>query len=147
VNAIAQSMQQAVETANVKPEDIDLIITHGDCTGSGNKREVEAIYDVFASCLNKIKSFSTKGAIGHLLAAAPVVDTIIGMQILEQGIIPVSIKGPGAAVGDEKQRFHVVTEEPINEDVQRILINCRSYEGQCASLILEKVVGEKHLGG
>lgn len=140
---IAQSMQQAVEAANVKPEDINLIITHGDCTGTGNRNEVEAIHDVFASCLDKIKSFSTKGAIGHLLAAAPVVDAIIGMQILKHGIIPATIKGPGATEPEGKQRIDVIFKEPFKEDVNRILINCRSYEGQCASLVLEKVADHR----
>lgn len=143
VNAIAHSMQQAVETANVKPEDINLIITHGDCTGTGNRNEVEAIHDVFASCLDKIKSFSTKGAIGHLLAAAPVVDAIIGMQILKRGIIPACIKGPSPIEAEDKSRFHVITGEPLKEDVRKILINCQSYEGQCASLILEKIAGHR----
>jgi len=101
---------------------------------TGNRNEVEAIHDVFASCLDKIKSFSTKGAIGHLLAAAPVVDAIIGMQILKHGIIPAYIKGPGASEPEGKQRI---------ENVNRILINCRSYEGQCASLVLEKVAGHR----
>ena len=143
VNAIAHSMQQAVESANVKPEDINLIITHGDCTGTGNRNEVEAIHDVFASCLDKIKAFSAKGAIGHLLAAAPVVDAIIGMQILKHGIIPATIKGPGATEPEGEQRIDVIFKEPFKEDVTRILINCRSYEGQCASLVLEKVAGHR----
>ena len=139
VNAIAHSMRQAVEAANLKPEDIDLIITHGDVAGAGNKNEIEAIHDVFASCLDKIKGFSTKGAIGHLLAAAPVVDTIVGIQILEQGVIPATIKGPGSVEAEDNTRFHVITGEPLTADVRRILINCRSYEGQCASLVLEKI--------
>ena len=139
VNAIAHSMQQAVEAANVKPEDIDLIITHEDVTGAGNKNEVEAIHEVFASCLGKLKAFSTKGAIGHLLAAAPVVDAIVGIQILEQGIIPATIKGSHSVKAEDKMRFHVITGEPLTANIRRILINCQSYEGQCASLILEKV--------
>ena len=139
VNAIAHSMQQAVVTATVNPEDIDLIITHGDGTGAGNKNEIEAIHEVFASCLDKIKGFSTKGAIGHLLAAAPVVEAIVGTQILEQGVIPATIKGPGSVEAEDNTRFHVITGEPLTANVRRILINCQSYEGQCASLILEKV--------
>ena len=139
VNAIAYAMQQAVEAANLKPEDIDLIITHGDGTGAGNKNEIEAIHEVFASCLDKIRGFSTKGAIGHLHAAAPVVDAIFGMQILEQGVIPATIKGPGSVEVEDKMRFHVITGEPLTANVRRILINCQSHEGQCASLILEKI--------
>ena len=143
VNAIAHSMQQAVETANVKPEDIDLIITHGDVIDAGNKNEVEAIHEVFASCLDKLKGFSTKGAIGHLLAAAPVVDTIVGIQILEQGVIPATITGPGSVEAEVNTRFHVITGEPSSANVRRILINCQSYEGQCASLVLEKIAGHR----
>ena len=139
VNAIAHSMQQAVGAANLKPEDIDLIITHGDLAGAGNKSEIEAIHEVFASCLDKIRGFSTKGAIGHLLAAAPVVDAIFGMQIFEQGVVPATIKGTGSVEAEDNMGFHVITGEPLTSDVRKILINCQSHEGQCASLILEKV--------
>ena len=136
-------MQQAAEAANVKPEDIDLIITHGDGTGAGNKNEIEAIHEVFASCLDKLKGFSTKGAIGHLLAAAPVVDTIVGIQILEQGVIPATIKGPGSIEAEDKMRCHVITGGPSSANVRRILINCQSHEGQCAALIVEKVAAHR----
>jgi len=139
VNAIAHSMQQAVETAGLKPEDIDLIITHGDGTVAGNKNEVDAIHQVFASCLDKIRAFSTKGAIGHLLAAAPVVDAIVGLQILAQGVVPATIDGSDSLDVEGNARFHVVSGEPLIANVRKILINCQSYEGQCASLILEKV--------
>ena len=75
---------------------------------------------------------------GHLLAAAPVVDAIVGIQILENGVIPPTIDSPGFSGDGETASFHGIARKPITQNVRRLLINCQSVEGQCASLILEK---------
>jgi 3-oxoacyl-[acyl-carrier-protein] synthase II len=137
---IAWAMNQALETASLRTDDIDLVIAHGDGTLHGDRSEKEAVTQVFSG-RGDLPVFSSKAALGHLLAAAPAVDIILGKLIIENGIIPPVLPedtrqedagrgGPG---------FNLVTGRPLKKNVRKIMINCQSYEGQCSSVILESV--------
>jgi 3-oxoacyl-[acyl-carrier-protein] synthase II len=132
--AISLSMEQALDRANIKPPDIDLIIAHGDGTLGGDKHEIEAIHRTFSGCIDKVSVFSSKGALGHLLAGAAAVDVVLGIHILKSGIIPA---GYNPLQPDDHIKFTFVHGEPKMAGPKRILVNSSSYEGQCASLIIE----------
>jgi 3-oxoacyl-[acyl-carrier-protein] synthase II len=132
--AIALAMRGALERAGLEPSEIDLVIANGDGTLSGDQNEIEAIHAVFSQCIDQVAVYSSKGAIGHLLAGAPLVDTILGLSVLENGIVPRTLH---VSSPDPSIRFHLVHREPLRKHMKRILINCQSHEGQAASLILE----------
>ncbi len=133
--AISLSMEQALDRANIKPPDIDLIIAHGDGTFRGDMHEIEAIHRTFSGCIDTVPVFSSKGAIGHLLAGAAAVDAVLGIYILKSGIIPAAYN---PLPPDDHIKFAFVHKEPMMAGPERILINSSSYEGQCASLVIEK---------
>ena len=137
--AISLAMEQAIDRANLRPPDIDLIIAHADGTYMGDKHEIEAIHHTFSGCVESVNVFSSKGALGHMLAGAAAVDAVLGIYILQHGIIPAVYASP---LQDETIKFMLVSGKPIKADPRRILINSRSYEGQCASLIMEAADNE-----
>jgi len=132
--AFSLAMISALAKAGLGPSDIDAVIAHGDSTASGDQNEIAAINQVFAGGLDPVCVFSSKGALGHLLAGAPLVDIILGLSMLEQGIIPMTLNStcPDPAIG-----FRFIHKEPLRAEVKRILINSQSYEGQAASLVIE----------
>ncbi len=132
--AISRSMEDALKHAELRPSDIDLIIAHGDGTKQGDKDETESIHQTFAECVNKTRVYSSKGALGHMLSGAPAADIILGIHIMKNGIIPATCK---ALQQDESIEFNLISSEPVKADLKRILINSRSTEGQCTSLIIE----------
>jgi 3-oxoacyl-[acyl-carrier-protein] synthase II len=132
--AIVLAMRGALGRAGIESSEIDLVIAHGDGTVSGDRSEIEAINDVFSECIDRVSVYSSKGAIGHLLAGAPLVDTIVGLSVLRDGIVPRTLH---VSSPDPSIRFHLVYRKPLRKTIKKILINCRSYEGQAASLILE----------
>jgi len=134
--AISVSMNTALTKAGLKPCDIDLIMAHGDGTFEGDINEAEAIHETFDDCLDTVNVYSSKAALGHLLSGASAVDVVIGTNILRNGIIPAV---SGSAPLDENIKFNIVKGEALKADPSRIMINSRSYEGQCASLIIEAV--------
>jgi 3-oxoacyl-[acyl-carrier-protein] synthase II len=134
--AIAFGMRRSLERAALEPSDIDLIIANGDGTYHADRNEIEAINHVFADCIGNVKVFSSKGSLGHLFAAAPAVDIILGIFMIDQGVIPATLH---AVPADDTVLFNVVNERPLKSNLQRIMINCQSYEGQCASLIIEDI--------
>ncbi|RJR15862.1 MAG: hypothetical protein C4581_10915 [Nitrospiraceae bacterium] len=133
--AMSLSMEQAIARANLGPSDIDMIIAHGDGTLMGDKHEIEAIHHTFSGCIDKVSVYSSKGALGHMLGGAAAADVVLGICILQHGIIPAVY---GSRLQDESIRFRLVSGNPAEAHPRRIMINSRSYEGQCASLILEK---------
>jgi 3-oxoacyl-[acyl-carrier-protein] synthase II len=134
--AISLAMEQAIARANLGPSDIDLIIAHGDGTYMGDKHEIEAVHNTFSKCIDKVKVYSSKGSLGHMLAGAAAADVVLGIYILEHGIIP-AVYGP--PLQDEAIKFRLVSGKHIRANPGRILINSRSYEGQCASILMEAV--------
>ncbi|MBI5741453.1 MAG: hypothetical protein HZA16_12160 [Nitrospirae bacterium] len=134
--AVSQAMEQALGKAGLKPSDIDLVIAHGDGTHAGDKNEMEAIHNSFSDCAERLIVYSSKGALGHMLAGSPAVDVILGIYMLRDGIIPAVC---GALPPDKDVRFNVAGTGPVKKDLKRVLINATSYEGQCASMVIEKV--------
>ncbi len=132
--AISIAMEKAIAMAGLSPSEIDLIIAHGDGTYAGDKHEMDALHGTFSECIKSVRVFSSKAALGHMLGAAPAVDVVLGICMLKNGIIPAVGSSPPL---DETVRFTLVTEEPVKADLKKILINSMSYEGQCASMIVE----------
>ena len=133
--AISNAMNNAILSADIKPSEIDVIIAHGDGTINGDRNEIAAIHHTFLTCSKDVTVFTSKSALGHMLAGSSPVDVILGIQMINNGIIPAAY---GSKRPDEDIRFHMVTGTAVKKRLTRILINSQSYEGQCASLILEK---------
>ena len=131
--ALRESMAKALGRANLGPTDIDVIIAHGEGTERGDGNELEAIHRLFSDGVDRVTVFSSKGALGHLLAGAPVVDTILGLSMLKTGLIPPT----QCSRPDPSIRFRFATQGPLPIPARRIMINCQSYEGQAGSLIIE----------
>ena len=58
-------MQNALEDAQMKPEEIDYINVHGTSTPLGDVSEVKAIKEVYGNMYN-LNISSTKSMTGHL---------------------------------------------------------------------------------
>lgn len=134
--AISQAMKESLDSAEINPSDIDVIIAHGDGTFIGDKNEIEAIHEVFSNCLNKVNVFSSKGALGHLLAGAAAVDVILGIYMLKSGTVPSTHTSKSS---DKNIKFNFINNSPLKVIPKKIMVNCQCYEGQCASLIIEAV--------
>jgi 3-oxoacyl-[acyl-carrier-protein] synthase II len=135
-SAIAAGMLGALTNAGVAPSDIDVVIANGDGTYAGDRNEIEAINQVFSNSVSRLKVISSKGALGHLFAASPVVDIILAAEMLDRGIIPPTLN---AEPVDVNIKFDLVHGAPLQADLNRVMVNSTSYEGQCSSLIVEKL--------
>lgn len=85
------SMAFALRDANLRPEDIDHINTHGTSTPLGDISEPKAIVDLFGEHAYKISINSTKSMTGHLLGAAGAVEAIASILAIRNSFIPPTI--------------------------------------------------------
>ncbi len=84
-------MKNALEDANMAPEDIDYINVHGTSTSVGDISEAKAIKDVFGEHAYKLNISSTKSMTGHLLGAAGAVEAIASVLAVKNDIVPPTI--------------------------------------------------------
>jgi 3-oxoacyl-[acyl-carrier-protein] synthase II len=84
-------MLAALEDANMKPEDIDYINTHGTSTPLGDVAEVKAIVSVFGNHAFNLNISATKSMTGHCLGAAGVIEAIACVKSVQDNIIPPTI--------------------------------------------------------
>jgi len=84
-------MLAALQDANMKPEDIDYINTHGTSTPLGDGAEVKAITAVFGEHAYNLNISATKSMTGHCLGAAGVIEAIACVQSVVNDIVPPTI--------------------------------------------------------
>ncbi|MCJ7488461.1 MAG: beta-ketoacyl-[acyl-carrier-protein] synthase II, partial [Candidatus Aminicenantes bacterium] len=84
-------MRQALDDADLKPEDVGYINAHGTSTVINDRCESAAIQAVFGPHARRLKVSSIKSMIGHLLAAAGAVEFIATVMSVATGIIPPTI--------------------------------------------------------
>ena len=85
------AMTNALEDAEMKPEDIDYINVHGTSTPVGDISEVKAILDVFGDHAYKLNISSTKSMTGHLLGATGALEAMFSIKAIEEDIVPPTI--------------------------------------------------------
>ena len=84
-------MRNALEDADMKPEDIDYINVHGTSTPVGDISEAKAIKQVFGDAAYKLNISSTKSMTGHLLGAAGAVEALATVLAVSNDIVPPTI--------------------------------------------------------
>jgi len=84
-------MKNALEDAQLLPESIDYLNTHGTSTPLGDSGELKAAQSVFGEHAFSMNISSTKSMTGHLLGAAGAIEFIASLMALTKGIIPPTI--------------------------------------------------------
>ena len=129
-------MQNALEDAQMKPEDIDYINVHGTSTPLGDVSEVKAIKEVYGEHVYNLNISSTKSMTGHLLGAAGAVEAIASILALQKNTIPPTINNENFDDQlDAKLNFTLNKAEKRN--VNNVMSNTFGFGGHNASIILK----------
>ncbi len=84
-------MKNCLDSAGIKPEDVDHINTHGTSTPLGDVAELKAISEVFGDHAKNININSTKSMTGHLLGAAGAIEAVATILAMEHSKVPPTI--------------------------------------------------------
>jgi 3-oxoacyl-[acyl-carrier-protein] synthase II len=84
-------MKNALEDAEISPEDVDYVNTHGTSTPIGDPQEIKAIERLFGEHAYKLNISSTKSMIGHLLGGAGAVEAVASILAIQNELIPPTI--------------------------------------------------------
>lgn len=84
-------MLAALEDAEMRPDEIDYINTHGTSTPIGDGAEVKAITQVFGDHAYQLNISATKSMTGHCLGAAGVIEAIASIKAVMHDTVPPTI--------------------------------------------------------
>ena len=130
-------MKNALEDANMKPDEVDYVNVHGTSTPLGDVAETKAIKKVFGEHAYNLNISSTKSMTGHLLGAAGAVEAIACVMAVKNDIIPPTINH----FGDDENldpKLNFTFEKPQKREVRSALSNTFGFGGHNASLIFKK---------
>ena len=135
-------MRNALEDAEMQPEDIDYINVHGTSTPVGDISEVKAIKDVFGEHAYELNISSTKSMTGHLLGAAGAIEAMFSVLSVDNDIVPPTINHEE---GDEDPEIDYKLNFTFNKaqkrTVRAALSNTFGFGGHNACAIFKKYNG------
>ena len=132
-------MRNALEDAEMQPEEVDYINVHGTSTPVGDISEVKAILDVFGEHSYKLNISATKSMTGHLLGAAGAIEALFSVLSIRDQIVPPTIN---FEEGDEDPeidyKLNFTFNKPQKREINVALSNTFGFGGHNASVILKK---------
>ncbi|MCP4688318.1 MAG: beta-ketoacyl-[acyl-carrier-protein] synthase family protein [Desulfobacterales bacterium] len=129
---LIRTIRQALKTAGLGPERIDVICAHGTGTVYNDQMELTAFHEIFGD--RRIPIFSVKGAVGHTLGAAGGLEAALGSAaLLEQTAPPTT-----GVVHPEKGAENRISARPTPFSGDFLLSTNSGFGGVNAALILEK---------
>ena len=132
-------MQDAMEDAGLKPEDIDYINVHGTSTPVGDISEAKAIKELFGDAAYKLNISSTKSMTGHLLGAAGAVEAMATVLAVQNDIIPPTINHADDDVDENiDYNLNFTFNKAQKREVRAALSNTFGFGGHNACVIFKK---------
>ena len=132
-------MRNALEDAEMQPEEIDYINLHGTSTPVGDISEPKAVLDVFGEHSYKLSLSSTKSMTGHLLGAAGAIEALFCVLSIRDQIVPPTIN---FEEGDEDPEIdynlNFTFNKPQKREINTALSNTFGFGGHNATVIFRK---------
>lgn len=132
----ARAMKNALNDAQVNPEQVQYINAHGTSTPAGDIAETMAIKTVFANNLDKLMVSSSKSMIGHLLGAAGSVESIITVLSLQDQLVTPTINLDNPSEGCD---LDYVPHQACQAKLEYALCNSFGFGGTNGSILFKKV--------
>ena len=104
----AAAMQNALNDAQLNPQDLGYLNAHGTSTPLGDVAETEGVKSVFGADTELCVS-STKSMIGHLLGAAGSVEAIFTIKAITDQVLPptINLENPGEGCDLDLSLIHI----------------------------------------
>lgn len=130
-------MTRALKDAEITPDQIDYINTHGTSTPLGDMAELKAITNVFGDSAYKLNISATKSMTGHLLGAAGAIEGIATILAIKNGIIPPTINNFNPDP-DLDPRLNLTFNKLQKREVRAAISNTFGFGGHNAAVVFKK---------
>lgn len=130
------AMQNALNDAGMKAEQVQYINAHGTSTHAGDIAETSAIRGLFGKEADKVAISSSKSMTGHLLGAAGAVEAIFTIKAITESIAPptINLDEPG-----EGCDLDYVPNVARKMNIDAAISNSFGFGGTNGSLLFKKI--------
>ena len=130
-------MKNALEDAQMAPDEVDYVNVHGTATPLGDISETKAIISVFGDHAYNLSISATKSMTGHLLGAAGALEAMATIFAIQEGWIPptTNLNNLDPEI-DPKLKLTPLKAQ--KRDVNVALSNTFGFGGHNASVIMKK---------
>lgn len=132
---ITNCLIQALNDANIKPEDIDYINAHGTSTPYNDRLETLGIKNAFGEHAYSVNISSTKSMTGHALGAIGAIEAIICVKAIQDDIVPPTIN---LLEPDPECDLNYTPNHAVKRTIKYALSNSAGFGGQNAAIIFKK---------
>jgi 3-oxoacyl-[acyl-carrier-protein] synthase II len=130
-----RAMADCLADAGLRPTDIGYINAHGTSTHANDSAETAAIKTVFGDYAYKVPVSSSKSMLGHLIAAAGVVELVISVMALRKGVLPPTIN---YETPDPECDLDYIPNVAREKRVDHVLSNSFGFGGQNIALTVSR---------
>lgn len=133
----ALCLKKAIDSAGLKPSDIDYINAHGTATPLGDIAEINAIKKIFGDHVKDLNISSTKSSTGHFLGAAGSLEVILSALSLQNNLIPPTMNLD--EVDEKCTGVNLTPHKAVKKDLKHVLSNSFGFGGTNCSVVLKKI--------
>lgn len=131
------AMRQALESAGLKPSQIDYINAHGTGTPNNDPSEANAVRRLFGDLIPPISS--TKGFTGHTTSASGSIESVISILAMKEGFIPTNLNFSRQMEGCG----FIPSSGNVAKSLNHVLVNAFGFGGNDSSVVF----GNKEVAG
>jgi 3-oxoacyl-[acyl-carrier-protein] synthase II len=132
------AMVNALNDAQLNPQDLQYINAHATSTGLGDKAETFAMKRAFGEHARRLAISSTKSMTGHLLGAAGVIEAIFSILAIRDGVAPPTIN---YHTPDPECDLDYVPNTARRMKIEVVLSNSFGFGGTNGSIIFRRFDG------
>lgn len=137
-SSAAEAIRQALEEADIAPDDLDYINAHATGTVVGDAGETLALQLALGQNVQNIPISSTKSQTGHLLSAAAALEAAICTMAIQEQYLPATINL--TEIAPACRGLHHILGQARSQAVQCVLSNSFGFGGSNTSLVLRAAV-------
>jgi 3-oxoacyl-[acyl-carrier-protein] synthase II len=131
----AATMQAAMASAGIGPDEIDYVNAHATSTPLGDVNETQGIKLALGARAYRVPVSATKSMTGHLIGASGALEALIVTKTLETGIVTPTINLDNP---DPECDLDYVPHEARRADIRTAISNSFGFGGANASLVLRR---------
>jgi 3-oxoacyl-[acyl-carrier-protein] synthase-1 len=130
----ARAIALALADAGISAADVGMIVAHGNGTPASDASEAKGILRAFGGNPPPVTGF--KWCVGHLLAASGILDLVLALEALRQGVVP---GVPTLNMVDPEFSSLPVSRDPQKPRGDVALVICRGFGGMNVALVVRNV--------
>ncbi len=131
-----KAMKEALQEANLKPEEVDYINMHATSTLQGDLSELAAVSTLFGDAPN-LNLSATKSMTGHLLGGAGAIEAVAVVKAMNEGFVPptMNLHELDPAI---TQNFNLTLGKAEKKEIKIGMSNTFGFGGHNTSVLFKK---------